>query len=603
MQTYPLKIILVGESRVGKSQLARSFMGKEFRNDAEVTVGMEFSTRSLAFEKCTVKSMIWDTAGQERFESMSKAYYRDAAGVLLVYDICNKNSFEKMKTTWLTQIRNFADENIRIILVGNKFDKVIENPGKREVSVEEATEFALQENIDFLEASAYSGAAVETAFRRVIFSIAKLIPDVIVHLDLNGLPSGWITCPFPQLQRAQTSSYVVTSSLSMSSEPPPAKQSPEQTTSLNSANFGCCSSHSGENITIADGNSVNSNNSSNNEIILSLNQSGSDQDVEECNPENFSLSRSRRRSCSIELTGFRDDCSPKSSPRTKSVSIDECFVDPFMDVPSTDVQDNAKSDCALCPTLTRGSNPSSPRSPIHVGPIAASVSSSYKNCYSTPVTPSPPSGSSPTAGVLSLPPRDVLLKKSFSSSNNCNSKLKPECKPLSRAVSYSSHQSKRSANSSSSGASTYIPPAACGYLNYWTGEVQVDYPKDPAIPHLLFAARRTTSLQMGQQIKESMFERRTISTTSSKTLSLRDPDISKVASGKSKERRKELVVVTTANTETSGDAIFSAVRGFHLHQCAIFVRSWFQNAGNSELFIFTEIRPNTRQSWADYFSR
>lgn len=467
---------------------------------------------------------------------MSKAYYRDAAGVLLVYDICNKNSFEKMKTTWLTQIRNFADENIRIILgkyfisvffslylnvlihitssVGNKFDKVIENPGKREVSVEDATEFALQENIDFLEVSAYSGSAVETAFRRVIFSIAKLIPDVIVHLDLNGLPSGWITCPFPQLQRAQTSSYVVTSSRSMSSESSPAKQSPEQSTNLNSVNIGCSSSTTGDdnnnnNNNITDGNSIHSNNSSNNEIILSVNQSGSDQDAEESNAENFSLSRSRRRSCSIELTGLRDESSPRSSPRNKSVSIDDCFSDPFMDVPSTDVQDHVKSsEGALCPSSTRGSNPSSPRSPILTGPTPASVTRNYSSSYSATVTP-PSSSPTAAAGALSLPPRDVLLKKSFSTSN---SKLKPEMKPLSRAVSYSSHQSKRSANSTSSGtscsssSSTYIPPAACGYLNYWTGEVQADYPKDPAIMHLIFAARRTTSLQMGQQMKESLFE-------------------------------------------------------------------------------------------------
>ena len=355
----------------------------------------------------------------------------------------------------------------------------------------------MQENIDFLEVSAHSGFAVETTFRRIIFSIARLIPDVIVHLDLNGLPSGWISCPFPQLQRAQTSSYVVTSSRLPPSESPPAgKDSPEQTNQT----IGCCSA-GGESNSTTDGN--NSNNSSNSELILSLNHSGSDQDAEENNPENFSLSRSRRRSCSIELTGLKEESSPKSSPRNKSVSADESFVDPFMDIPSVDAQDNFKC----------GSNPPSPRSPLPgtgspAVPAQANTASNYPAGSILPPLQLPPSSSSSSspsssAAALSIPRRDVLLKKSFSSSLG-NSKLKPtDLKPLSRAVSYSSHQIKRGGNSSP--CSTYIPPAACGYLNYWTGEVQLDYPKDAATPHLIFAARRTTSLQ-GQQMKDSLFE-------------------------------------------------------------------------------------------------
>jgi small GTP-binding protein len=80
MQTYSLKFVLVGDSSVGKSQLLRRFTNKSFSHDSLSTMNMEFSTRDIAFERCCIKAQIWDTAGQERFESMTKAYYRDAMG-------------------------------------------------------------------------------------------------------------------------------------------------------------------------------------------------------------------------------------------------------------------------------------------------------------------------------------------------------------------------------------------------------------------------------------------------------------------------------------------------------------------------------------------
>ena len=81
-----------------------------------MTVGLEFSTRSIEFEKCTVKAQIWDTAGQERFESMTKAYFRDSVGAALVFDVTNRQSFLNLQTTWLNQLREYGHDGMKIIL-------------------------------------------------------------------------------------------------------------------------------------------------------------------------------------------------------------------------------------------------------------------------------------------------------------------------------------------------------------------------------------------------------------------------------------------------------------------------------------------------------
>lgn len=120
MNTYSLKFVLVGDSGVGKSQLSRRFSNKEFCSDSSATVGMEFSTRDIPFERSIIKAQIWDTAGQERFESMTKVYYRDALGALLIYDATNRASFENLKSIWLKQLKEFGHENINLVLGKDK---------------------------------------------------------------------------------------------------------------------------------------------------------------------------------------------------------------------------------------------------------------------------------------------------------------------------------------------------------------------------------------------------------------------------------------------------------------------------------------------------
>ena len=206
MQSYALKFVLVGDSGVGKTQLLRRFGKKEFRRESPSTMNMEFSTRNIAFERCVIKAQIWDTAGQERFESMTKAYYRDAMGAFLIYDVTNRDSFEHVKTTWMGQVKDFAHEKINIILVGNKSDSSLLSDS-RKVSVEDGLTLAKELDVDFCETSAFDGD-VEHIFRRCILSVAPVIPDVAIHLDLTGLPNGWITATPEMVAQAPAPSVV-----------------------------------------------------------------------------------------------------------------------------------------------------------------------------------------------------------------------------------------------------------------------------------------------------------------------------------------------------------------------------------------------------------
>lgn len=149
---------------------------------------MEFSTKSLPFERCNLNAQIWDVSGKERGTKKNTQFYRDAVGAILVYDITNKQSFENIKNVWLKQIQEFGHSNMSVMLIGNKLDK----KAQRQVSSEEAMDFAkLNQLIGFVEASALNGECVNVGFRRVIFQVGSILPSVKVHLDQLGLPLGW----------------------------------------------------------------------------------------------------------------------------------------------------------------------------------------------------------------------------------------------------------------------------------------------------------------------------------------------------------------------------------------------------------------------------
>merc|ERR1711865_19142 len=121
MGDYLFKVVLIGDSGVGKSNLLTRFTRNEFNRESKSTIGVEFATQTIQVEKKMIKAQIWDTAGQERYRAITSAYYRGAVGALLVYDITKHVTFVDVER-WLKELRDHANDNIVIMLVGNKCD-------------------------------------------------------------------------------------------------------------------------------------------------------------------------------------------------------------------------------------------------------------------------------------------------------------------------------------------------------------------------------------------------------------------------------------------------------------------------------------------------
>uniref|UniRef100_A0A5B6ZR31 Putative ras-related protein Rab11D-like n=1 Tax=Davidia involucrata TaxID=16924 RepID=A0A5B6ZR31_DAVIN len=167
---YVFKVVLIGDSAVGKSQILARFARNEFSLDSKATIGVEFQTRTLVIQHKSVKAQIWDTAGQERYRAVTSAYYRGAVGAMLVYDITKRQTFDHIPR-WLEELRGHADKNIVIILIGNKTD--LED--QRVVPTEDAKEFSQKEGLFFLETSALESTNVETAFLTVLTEIFNIV--------------------------------------------------------------------------------------------------------------------------------------------------------------------------------------------------------------------------------------------------------------------------------------------------------------------------------------------------------------------------------------------------------------------------------------------
>ncbi|GLJ38651.1 hypothetical protein SUGI_0787980 [Cryptomeria japonica] len=160
---YLFKIVLVGDSGVGKTNLLTRFTVNRFRIDSKSTVGVEFATKTVKLDHGKIiKGQFWDTAGQERYQAITKAYYRGSAGALLVYDITRPTTFENVGR-WLNALRSESEEMI-IMLVGNKSDL----HHIRKVSTEEGRDLAEREHLYFAETSALEPINVELAFTEVL---------------------------------------------------------------------------------------------------------------------------------------------------------------------------------------------------------------------------------------------------------------------------------------------------------------------------------------------------------------------------------------------------------------------------------------------------
>ncbi|CAG7854070.1 GTP-binding protein ypt1 [Serendipita indica DSM 11827] len=165
---YLFKLLLIGDSGVGKSCLLLRFADDTYTESYISTIGVDFKIRTIELEGKTVKLQIWDTAGQERFRTITSSYYRGAHGIIVVYDVTDTDTFTNVKQ-WLQEIDRYASEGVNKLLVGNKSDLT----SKKVVEYTVAKEFADQLGIPFLETSAKNATNVEQAF----LTMAKQIKD------------------------------------------------------------------------------------------------------------------------------------------------------------------------------------------------------------------------------------------------------------------------------------------------------------------------------------------------------------------------------------------------------------------------------------------
>jgi small GTP-binding protein len=165
---FIVKIVLAGESGVGKTNLILRFARGEFDPESKSTIGVEFATKAVTINDRLVTANIWDTAGQEAFRAVTSTYYRGAHGAMLVYDITSDRTFQNAER-WLSELRSQADEGIPIILIGNKSDMADD----RAVSVAEAQNWAERRTLLFLETSAKTAHNADQAFEQLLAAIVK----------------------------------------------------------------------------------------------------------------------------------------------------------------------------------------------------------------------------------------------------------------------------------------------------------------------------------------------------------------------------------------------------------------------------------------------
>ncbi|CAD8062438.1 unnamed protein product [Paramecium sonneborni] len=168
---YLFKYIIVGNTSVGKSCLLLQYVEQKFRSAHQVTMGVEFGTNIIQSNNHVIKLHIWDTAGQESFSSMIRAYYRNAIGCVLVFDLTDRKSFEAL-IKWHNEVLTCTGNDIQIIIVGNKND--LQN---REVQEKEALALAQKFNANYIEASALNGFNVVEIFENLTQQILKEIQN------------------------------------------------------------------------------------------------------------------------------------------------------------------------------------------------------------------------------------------------------------------------------------------------------------------------------------------------------------------------------------------------------------------------------------------
>jgi len=183
---YLIKFIIIGDAAVGKSNLLVRYTSGQFKEEYQLTIGVEFGSNNVIIRDNTYRIQIWDTAGQENFRSITRSYYKNTACAIIVYEISNKKSFENI-SSWIEECKNSAPKSVLMVLVGNKCD--LDN---REVTEEEGREFAEKNGMLFFETSAKTGKNIEELFKESVKVIDQKIKENYYDLenDSCGIKKG-----------------------------------------------------------------------------------------------------------------------------------------------------------------------------------------------------------------------------------------------------------------------------------------------------------------------------------------------------------------------------------------------------------------------------
>jgi small GTP-binding protein len=158
---YMFKLLIVGESGVGKTCMLLRFAENMFEGAYLSTIGVDFKVKNIEVDGKTVKLQIWDSAGQERFRNITSSYYRNCSGIIIVYDVTSRDSFDKV-TDWIQEVRRYVP-TVPLIIVGNKCDLL----EQRQVTTESGKEFSQRHGIIFLETSAKDNTNIDSAFQEL----------------------------------------------------------------------------------------------------------------------------------------------------------------------------------------------------------------------------------------------------------------------------------------------------------------------------------------------------------------------------------------------------------------------------------------------------
>ena len=183
---YLFKYIIIGDAAVGKSNLLLRYAHGQFKDEYQLTIGVEFGAKNISINDKIYRIQIWDTAGQENFRSITRAYYKNSVCALVVYDITNRDSFNNI-SNWIEDCKNQSPKTIFMVLVGNKSDL----SDKRVISIEEGRELAEKYNMIFFETSAKTGDNVDLIFFKSAEEIAKKIEQGYYDLENDcGIKQG-----------------------------------------------------------------------------------------------------------------------------------------------------------------------------------------------------------------------------------------------------------------------------------------------------------------------------------------------------------------------------------------------------------------------------